>query len=394
MGGIAGAITIMDAQVNRTTEAYVGGRAAPGLVVDTRLDRLFLAAQDVPFVTGEIVTYSSGGGAAIGGLTSGKQYYVIAGDNGQIQLAEILDAAYLVNVGDDTIAVGDQSDPFTTGEQVVYRNNGGTNIGGLTDGATYFVIDAGDGKIKLATSASNATNGIAVDLTSPGAGDGHKIERSGANDVVFDPLAQGADQDLASREVVNLTSTGSGGAHSLTRDASASVTSIEADPPVDEPDINRLKVADGGLPFQTDEAVVYNASGTAIGGLVKGHTYYVIAGGADGFVQLAASAQDAEDRVAIDITGALPAGTHTLSRSDVTPVVFNPSAARAAAPAAPSTLLNLGTHKLNVLANSTYEAKADSLAGGFGLLAGATVTKSSRHGGRHHAGLRGRDRRP
>jgi hypothetical protein len=392
VGLISGAVTIMDAEVDRVTEAYVGGRAQTPLVADTRLDGLFLDAQEVPFETGEIVTYSSGGGTAIGGLTSGKQYYVIARENGQVQLAEILAEAYLVDVAANTIDVGHQADPFTTGEAVVYRDNVGTgtgaSIGGLADGATYYVIDVLDGdgkstgKIKLATSNANATSDIAIDLTSPGAGDGHEIDRTGADDVVFDPLTQSADQDLASRDAVNLTSTGSGGTHSLTRDASASVISLDAEPPdldptVDEPDPNRIGVDDGGLPFQTGEAVVYTASGSAIGGLVSGQTYYAIGGQEAGFVRLAASAEDAEIGLAIDLTGTLPAGTHTLARSDVTPVVFNPAAARDTGPSAISTVFMIGTDKLNVLAGSTYEARADSLTGGFGLFAGATVTKSN-----------------
>src|SRR5690606_38917293 len=42
-----------------------------------------------------------------------------------------------------------------------------------------------------------------------------------------------------------------------------------------------------------------------------------------------------------------------------------------------TTVLNIGAHKLNVLAGSTYEARTDSLAAGFGLLAGASVIEST-----------------
>jgi hypothetical protein len=379
VGAIGGGIAVMDAQVNRVTEAYVGGRAQTPLVADTRLDRLFLDAQEVPFETGEIVTYSSGGGTAIGGLTNGKQYYVIAGEDGQIQLAEILrdgsnnilsldkqdnlnarvaidltsngsgtahsltrdatagvtgleaEGEYLSSIDsfDDTVdpdrlGVDDGGTTFNTGERVVYTVVGGSAIGGLTSGQTYYVIADGVGFVKLAASYEEAQVGDAI----------------------------------------NLTSTLPAGTHALNR--------------IDMPDPNRLAVDDGGLPFQTGEAVVYTASGSAIGGLTSGQTYYVIGGGEIGFVQLAASAEDAENGSIIDLTGTtLPAGAHTLTRSDVTPVAFNPSADRSTDPSAASTTLSIGNYKLNVLAGSTYEAKADSLTGGFGLLAGATVAKAS-----------------
>ena len=103
----------------------------------------------------------------------------------------------------------------------------------------------------------------------------------------------------------------------------------------------------------------------------------MVGGGTFGFVQLAASADDAAQGRSIDLSGALPAGTHALARSNVTTAVFNPAALRSADSAPASTTVAIGNHKLNVLAGSTYEAKADSLTGGFGLLAGATVTKSS-----------------
>jgi len=167
--------------------------------------------------------------------------------------------------------------------------------------------------------------------------------------VVFDPAAQGADQNLKSRTAVNLTSIGSGGSHSLTRDASAAVTGLDATR-------NRFTADDGGVPFKNGEAVVYSASGTAIGGLRSGQTYYVVGGGGFGFVQLAASAEDAEKGIVIDLTGALPTGTHTLSRSEVIPVVLNPSAARNAESSV-ATVLSIGNHKLSVLADRPMKRK-------------------------------------
>ena len=56
---------------------------------------------------------------------------------------------------------------FLTGDAVVYDDAGGTAVGGLTDGTTYYVIpDASNPDlIKLASSAENAKNGTAINLT-------------------------------------------------------------------------------------------------------------------------------------------------------------------------------------------------------------------------------------
>ena len=67
-------------------------------------------------------------------------------------------------------------------------------IGGLNDDTDYWVIDAGNGKVKLATSEENAHAGTGIDLTAAGTGSGHKLEKSGifgtsffaGDPVVFD----------------------------------------------------------------------------------------------------------------------------------------------------------------------------------------------------------------
>ncbi|MBL8485016.1 MAG: hypothetical protein JNJ60_22660, partial [Rhodocyclaceae bacterium] len=97
-----------------------------------------------------------------------------------------------VDLDEDTIYIGvDAAAKFTTGDEVSYDNGGGTSIGGLTDdnGSTkYYVIVGEDGKIKLAASADDATAGKAIDLTSLGSGDTHKIDSSDdSKDATFDP---------------------------------------------------------------------------------------------------------------------------------------------------------------------------------------------------------------
>ena len=63
---------------------------------------------------------------------------------------------------------------FVTGQKVTYNDGGGTAIGGLADGS-YFIIKEDQSTIKLASSASNATAGTAIDLTSGAAGSSHTL---------------------------------------------------------------------------------------------------------------------------------------------------------------------------------------------------------------------------
>lgn len=56
----------------------------------------------------------------------------------------------------------------TTGTPVIYDNGSGTNIGGLTHRAKYYVIYVTNTTLKLATTWQNAMDGVAIDLTGTG----------------------------------------------------------------------------------------------------------------------------------------------------------------------------------------------------------------------------------
>jgi hypothetical protein len=60
--------------------------------------------------------------------------------------------------------------PFWIGDPVVYNNGGNANIGGLVSGTTYFVYSVNQSTIRLATTAANANNNTAINLTSSGTG--------------------------------------------------------------------------------------------------------------------------------------------------------------------------------------------------------------------------------
>ena len=93
------------------------------------------------------------------------------------------DPTTAVNVTDDTIDLGG-AHGLSSGDKVTYQHgNGGTDVGGLTDGHSYYVNVGSDGKVKLYDTKDHATAGGAdglVDLTSTGAGTTHRFDGTGA----------------------------------------------------------------------------------------------------------------------------------------------------------------------------------------------------------------------
>ena len=66
---------------------------------------------------------------------------------------------------------------YGSGDRVVYNNGGGTSIGGLTSGTTYFVSRVNNNRFRLATTKANAIAGTGVvDLnTTEGSGSNHSF---------------------------------------------------------------------------------------------------------------------------------------------------------------------------------------------------------------------------
>ena len=80
----------------------------------------------------------------------------------------------VVSISGDTLSFTNHR--FVTGQKVTYTDGGGTAIGGLTDGTSYFIIKVDQNTIKLATNASNAASSTAIDLTSGAAGGSHTLK--------------------------------------------------------------------------------------------------------------------------------------------------------------------------------------------------------------------------
>ena len=157
------------------------------------------------FTTGDEVIYDDGNssgstanGTPIGGLTPGNVYFVIVVDPTHVKLAgqrrrregghadhasrpgsgeshrlvptnegtSHADSSPRFDPTNGTDVIGDTINlPYTlsvsTGDQVVYGAGGGTPIGGLTDGATYYAISMGGNSYELAATKCDATGAAA-----------------------------------------------------------------------------------------------------------------------------------------------------------------------------------------------------------------------------------------
>ncbi|AOX01713.1 hypothetical protein BJP34_21745 [Moorena producens PAL-8-15-08-1] len=85
-----------------------------------------------------------------------------------------------VDVDNDTVTL--EGHGLTTGDAVIYNNDGGSSVGSLNHEQVYYVIVVDDNTIKLAETQGNAINGISQDLTSSGAGETQEL-------IVLDSLS-------------------------------------------------------------------------------------------------------------------------------------------------------------------------------------------------------------
>ena len=126
------------------------------------------------FADGDQVTYTNGGGEDIGGLTNNSQYYIVNSSATEFKVSATsggtaIDLTAALNVdfdGDDAAVVDTTNDKiivantFTDGDEVTYTAHLAA-IGGLTDGASYFIINATASEFQLSTTSG----GAAVTLT-------------------------------------------------------------------------------------------------------------------------------------------------------------------------------------------------------------------------------------
>jgi hypothetical protein len=189
-----------------TSEAYVDGASLTGAKVNVEAvapssasSFLAQATSGVGDSSGVTVAGSLAVNVAITDTTAALRGAVTMGGSGNdlalkattkakgsakaLVAKDSFDPAKVVDVEDDTLTLPHRlkktSGDVQTGDQVRYRTNGGSAIGGLTDDTIYYAIvedSENPEKIKLATSSSNATAGTAINLTAGAAGTEHSLE--------------------------------------------------------------------------------------------------------------------------------------------------------------------------------------------------------------------------
>lgn len=202
---------------------------------------------------------------------------------------------------------------LVTGDSVVYDNNGGTSVVGLTNGQTYYVIKISVDIIKLASSYANATLGNAIPIT-PGIGLGQTLTQTVVQKYVG--FIRTTEQLIENSPIVSgnlLTRTDNAaslhvGPYVSFNGSSLSVVGVGTD---------ILTIS--GHPFKTGDSVVYSSgAGTAISTtgavLVSGNTYYIIRVSTNE-IKLATSLANANNGIAIDFIGAGTGTAHTLTYS-------------------------------------------------------------------------------
>ena len=106
--------------------------------------------------------------------------YLIGDTTGNFKLLDDVSSYILtfnpaseLDLSADTIT--DYDHRFITGQRVVYNNGGGSNIGGLSSGTEYYIINNGINTIKLASSYGGALLGQSINLSTVGSGTNHTL---------------------------------------------------------------------------------------------------------------------------------------------------------------------------------------------------------------------------
>ncbi|MEH2109077.1 DUF4347 domain-containing protein [Nostoc sp.] len=225
----------------------------PANAVNNAKDTINLG-KDSGLQTGDQIVYLNGGGTDIGGLANGTNYQVIKVDDQTIKLGSEFDASK-INVQANTIEFS-RNHAFQNGQQVIYEAVDGAAIGGLTSGTSYYVKVLDSKTIQLVPTwpEPQLTQGAKLsDITS----NKITINAHGFNNddaITYQPRS-------AQFTVVN----------TIPQDAKGqnNIFNLEAD----IENKNTINSAKHG--FDDGEEVIYSTTGAAIGGLVNGQKYFV-----------------------------------------------------------------------------------------------------------------------
>ena len=361
------------------------------VVVNTATDTITIPSHG--FLVNQPVRYQVNGGTAITPLQDNATYYVrTVVDNNNIKLSQSLGGAVIdltaagtgtthsfiyvvVNLVEESLYIPGHD--LVTGSKIIYSTGGGTAIGGLTNGATYYAYKVDANIIKLSSTKdgntiinltslgtgnhSLTTNSVditteTISIPSHGFSQGELVQYDSVGQTVIGGLSSGnpyyvilVDGDnikLATTlenanagTAVNLTGLGSGrhrilsltkspdGTYTIASVPTANTFTVSAGgyvplilkdfTPRQEVDIqaNNIRILDHG--FITGTKVAYtNNSGTSIGGLTNATDYYVIAINKD-YIRLATSAENASSGVPVTLSTFGGGIDHRLSASQI-----------------------------------------------------------------------------
>ncbi len=216
-----------------TLETRVVFDGSVAFVVDDASDKIDFGLA-YRFVNGQQVTYRTLSGEGIGGLIDEEPLFVVNATAQTLQLSrteggdpidispaqpqhsqssahELSGTRDVTFDGSDAGVVnpGETISPtaghaFVEGQRVVYRSGGGTDVGGLVDGETYFIVNATSGGFQLAASPAGAP----LNLSLSPAGTSHTLTAANrtlefdgsSSDVVSDHRLQLASHGLAENQ--------------------------------------------------------------------------------------------------------------------------------------------------------------------------------------------------
>ena len=217
--------------------------------------------------------------------------------------------------------------PFITGEAVTYYSGGGTSIvgSGISNGATLYIIRDSSTQIRLATSLANAQVPTPIDITAVGAGTVHSfVSQTSAKNYLA--VLQTTEQKVVNNPLVagnQLTSVAGYTASSVYLGPYVAYTASALDVGLDVFNIISPFNTGDAVVYSNGGGTSH---GAFTGGFVSGNTYYVIKYSYNSF-RLARTYADAIAGTYIQFTTTGSGSNHsfTYSGSDAT---YNPTVER------------------------------------------------------------------
>ena len=248
---------------------------ASSLVNATAGTRVDLIASPAPVGTHKILSLSKSpdGTYTVASVPSTTTFTVTA--NGFVPtIVKSFNPRRVVNLQQNTVQI--LSHGFITGTRVTYSHGGDSAIGGLTSGTDYYAINITKDYIRLASSAENASSGVPITLTSWGAGIAHTLTTSQINGYVTGSgtVATTSGSTLVNGTGTAFSKILKNGdlfrlfpADTVVSSTGITTAAVAVNP------TNTFTIT--AHPFVTGDNVIFETTGTAPTGLVAGYYYFI-----------------------------------------------------------------------------------------------------------------------